>query len=138
MNRGRKKQEKGVIESLMLFVRDSIKQISDFLHLAALEAKLALKTLMLMAVLVFILSSVLTALWISVLAALFFGLLSLHFGLFTSSLLIVCVNLAALSAIFYLFAKMKPNLYFQGTVSQCTYSDKHVMDVAHERITTEN
>src|SRR5579864_9487006 len=106
MNKNGKKQHNNVLKSLILFVRVSIQQISDFLQLAALEARLALKTLVLMAILVFVLSSVLTALWVSIQVALFFVLVSFHFSLLSASLMMVGVNMAALVGILYLFVRM--------------------------------
>lgn len=134
---GKKRKKLTIVKSLIEFVLGCIKQISDLLHLAALEAQLAFKTLITLAVLIFILSSVITVSWLSVLVMVFFALLSAGFSLLSASVVIVCINLAVIGLIGFVFYKIKPNLFFPGTREQLHHPQQH-MELKHEKVTTED
>jgi len=122
--------------SLIEFIVGSIKWISDLVHLAALEAQLAVKTLVILAVLVFILGTVMTACWLSVLAVIFFYLLSLHFSMLTASLCLVGINMLILGLLAITMYKLKANLFFPNTREQLNHHGKEVQ--VNAQITTEN
>ncbi len=134
----KKNQNRSIIRSLVAFVVGYIKQISDLLHLAALEAQLAFKTLIVIVFLIFLLGSVITASWLSVLTLIFFGLLALDFSLLSASFIVVCINVLVLCLICYVIYKIKANLFFPGTVEQLSHPQKNIMELKHEKVTTEN
>ena len=133
-----KEKNPGFLAILADLVFSCVKRVSDLVHLAALEAQLALKTLVLIAVLVFLMGSVITALWLSVLTLIFVYLLSLHFSLLSASLVLVTINILVLSLICYVIIKVKTNLFFPGTMEQLGHSSIPSAELEHERITSKN
>ena len=89
-----------------------IKRIGDLLDLAALEAELALKTLVILAVLIFILGAVITVSWLSIIALLFIYLLSLHMSMLSAIAVVVAVNLFVLISLCIIMFKLKARLFF--------------------------
>jgi hypothetical protein len=119
-------------------VASYVQRISDLIHLATLEAQLAFRTLILIAMLIFLFGAILTAGWLSVLACLFIYLTSLHFSALTSSLVIVAINAGVLMSIVLVIYRIKKNLFFPSTRQQLQQVDIIPEDVENERLTAEN
>ena len=124
-----------VITNLVLLY---IKRVGDLIHLAALEAQLALRTLVMIAVLIFVTGSLLTVCWASLLTCLFFYLVSIQFSYLSASAIIFLINVAALAGIAFLIYKIKDNLFFPATTKQLSHKNLSELDVKHEQVTTEN
>ena len=133
-----KKNQPDIFAVLIDFIICYIKRISDLIDLAALEAQLAFKSLVLIAVLIFLLSSAVTVCWLSVLVLIFFYLLSLHFSLLATSMMIVGINLVVIGLIFFMIYRIKPYLFFPSTVEQLNHSVISSTELQHEKITTKN
>ena len=95
-----------------------IKRVSDLVNLAAIEAQLALKTLVILAILIFIVGSLLTACWITILTFIFFYLVSLNLSYLISSAIIVGINITVLAIVLFIIYKIKDNLFFPATRHQ--------------------
>jgi hypothetical protein len=132
------KAKPGIISTVFDLISSYIKRVSDLTRLMKLEAQLAVKTLAVIGILIFIMGSVLTTFWLSVLIVLFFYLLSLHYTLLGAALFIAGVNLILLTSIFLVIYKIKDNLFFKHTIHQMTFKPIDQDEATHERIATEN
>ena len=115
-----------------------MKRVNDLLHLAALEAQLALRTLVMIAILIFVLGTILTGFWLSILAFIFFYLESLHFSTLSASAMLVGINIFTLAGILAVIYKIKENLFFQETRNQLNMNQHTMEELKNERITNEN
>jgi uncharacterized membrane protein YqjE len=123
-----KNEQPNFILLVIELVANYMQRIQYLVNLAALEAQLAVKTLVVITALIFILSSVITVSWLSILALLFFYLVSIQYSWLTACAIIVMVNVLALATIFFVIHKIKRNLFFPSTREQLT----------HARLTAEN
>jgi hypothetical protein len=115
-----------------------VKRVSDLLHLASLEAQLALRTLVVIAMAIFLLSSLITVFWISLQTLIFIGLLALHFSAIAAGLIVVGINLVVLTSVFIYIYSIKENLFFHATRNQLAGKHTPMEDPDYEKITTEN
>jgi len=132
------KVKPGIVSTVMDLISSYIKRVSDLTRLMKLEAQLAVKTLAVLAVLVFILGSILTTFWLSVLVVVFFYLLSLNYTFLSAAFFIAGINLVILAGIFLVIYKLKDNLFFKHTIHQLTFKNTDPDETTHERIATEN
>jgi hypothetical protein len=106
-----------------------LKRLSDLAHLANLEAKLALKTLVNLTILLFVGILLLLASWCSLLTLLFIYLVSLNLSWLVSAAIVCAVNITLLiSVICYMFA-IKKYLFFPATrrqISETIMPDKEM------------
>lgn len=123
------------ITDLVLFY---IKRVSDLVHLAALEAQLALRTLVVIAILIFITTSLLTVCWASLLTFIFFYLVSIQFSNLLASGIIFFINVIVLATIVFAIYKIKDNLFFPATTKQLSEHNVSKLETKHEQITTKN
>jgi|GEM_PF-4031055 len=92
--------------------------VVDLAHLAALEAELAVKTFLVLAVLIFLLGSIITVSWLSILVWIFFYLVALHFSLLKAWSIIVGINLVVFIALGITIYRLKDRLFFPETRAQ--------------------
>jgi len=135
----RKKKTKDLITIASDFVLAYAKRVSELIQLASLEAQLALKTLVVMAIMIFLLSSIVTALFIAILALLFVTLVSLNVNLLAASLVVVGVCVGSLAFVIIYLYKIRENLLFRATCNQLNRKKTTSVDEKnHEKATTKN
>lgn len=117
--------QKGKKTSLALVLIDLIqayiRRFVDIVELASLEAKLAVKTLLNLTILFFILCILIISSWLSVLLLAFFYLISLNFSPLSASSIIVLANVCLIMICCFTMWKMKHNLFFPSTRKQLGY-----------------
>jgi uncharacterized membrane protein YqjE len=123
-------EDKGIsiISVITDLVSSYVERVSDLVNLAALEAQLAVKSLVAICMLIFVISSILTAFWITLLAFIFFCLVSLDYSQMLASLVLVIINIVMLSFLFYVIYRLKNNLFFPATREQLHYHTKEEVE----------
>lgn len=132
-----KRKKRGIFSWASDLFAAYLKRITDLLHLAALEAQLAIKSLVVISMLTFLLSSIITVTWLSLLGLVFFYLTSIAFSSLAACSVVVGLNIIVLFLIFYFIYRLKENLFFPSTRHQLQPFLKQD-DIEHERITTQN
>jgi hypothetical protein len=89
--------------------------ITGILHLAKLEARLAINSVILLTILFFVLLALAFSFWISILVVGFCYLIALHFSLLSAALLISASNLFLICLTIFIMHRAKKNLYFTAT-----------------------
>lgn len=97
-----------MIVYLIDMVLSQVNRVADLFHLLKLETKLAARTLVLIAILSFILSSVITVSWLSICIWLFFYLVSLHYSYLYAWSIITVINVGIMIILIaYLYSLKK-------------------------------
>jgi hypothetical protein len=105
-------------EIITNIIQASIKIITGVMHLTSLEANLARKSFIIIIALIFCLASLLTSTWLSLLVVLFIWLLSMHWSLLFSALIIMSLNVIIFTTLLLSILKIKENLLFHATRRQ--------------------
>src|SRR5580700_2626450 len=107
--------EPNLIQVLINLISAYFKRLNDLFHLAELEARLAVKTLVNIIFLSFVLCMLIISAWLCALTMLFVYLVSLHFSLLSAACIITFVNIFLITAIVIVILKIKKNLFFPAT-----------------------
>jgi hypothetical protein len=107
-----------VITLSINLIQAYLKRLNDIAHLVNLEAKLALRTLIVLVSLAVVLLLLLLSSWLSLLALLFVTLLKFHYSLLTTSAAITVLNLILLLCTYAYMHKLKQYLLFPATRRQ--------------------
>jgi hypothetical protein len=108
-------EQPSLLMSMLHLIQAYLNRLSDIMHLASLEARLALKTLVSLTLLFFFLFILLLSSWLSVMMLLFVTLLSWHYSLIFSAAIITVLNLSLLIIGTLYSLKLKRNLFFPAT-----------------------
>lgn len=121
-----------VITVIIKLIQAHLKRLSDILHLASLEAKLAVKTSFSLAALFFIVCILLTSSWLSLLFLLCSFILSLGYSLLFSALVIASLNILLLIISCLIIWKLKQNLFFPATRKEIHHAVTANKGIQHE------
>lgn len=95
-----------------------INRLTDLIHLAGLEAKLAVKTLVNIIILIFIMIIFLISTWLCFLFLVFSYLISLHLSWVFSAFILTLLNIILFAVVCLFILKIKKNLFFPATRKQ--------------------
>ncbi|EKD72617.1 MAG: hypothetical protein ACD_45C00623G0003 [uncultured bacterium] len=107
------------IKNIIMLVPNIINILSNVIALVNLETRIAGKTIVAILTLAVIYATLLTATWLSLLAILVVYLVSLQWSLLVSLLIALALNIVCLLVIGLILLRMKKNLFFPATVSEC-------------------
>jgi hypothetical protein len=107
--------EPNFIQIIINLISAYFKRLNDLIHLAGLEARLAVSTFVTIIVLFFILFVLSISTWLCILYGLFIFLVALHFTWLFSAAMLILLNLALIVATVSAILKMKNNLFFPAT-----------------------
>jgi hypothetical protein len=88
------------------------KRLTDLIHLAGLETRLAIKTLITISILLFIIIILLVSTWLCCLLIIFSYLISLHYSWVFSACLLTIFNIVLMAIVFCCILIIKKNLFF--------------------------
>lgn len=95
-----------------------VKRLTDLTQLASLEAKLAVKSLIKIIILVYFLGFVFISTWLCLLLVLFLYLVSLQFSWISAAFIITSLNCIIFFIIIFSIFKLKKNIFFPATRRQ--------------------
>jgi len=101
--------------------------LSDMAHLFNLEAKLAVKSLVIIIALAFVMSLLLLSSWLSAMTLLFVVLLDFDFSKLTAATVVTLVNLIVLATLYACTLRLRKNLLFAATRRQIAKT-LHILD----------
>ncbi len=101
--------------------------MSDMAHLFNLEAKLAMKSLVIIIVLAFVMSLLLLSSWLSAMTLLFVALLDFNFSKLAAAAVVALVNIVVLASLFAYTRRLRKNLLFAATRRQIAKT-LHILD----------
>lgn len=105
-------------ERITTLAKAYLSMLEDIIGVVTLEARLALKSLIYISIILASIVLLLICCWICLLASLFVGLMALGLNSFISLLLLVALNLMIIVALLGLIYKFKQNLRFKATRKQ--------------------
>lgn len=126
-----------ILKTLLNIIQAYIQRIAALTQLATLEAKLALKTLLIITVLLFVLSIIFLSTWFSLLF-LCYQWLSEYFSPIISATCIVGINVFVLLLIVGTILKIKKNLFFPTTRSHLQQFNPKHEELLDENLTPKN
>lgn len=131
-------KEPGLITVLSNLFIAYLKRFTELIHLAELEAKLAVKTLIQIFILLYFSTLLLLTAWLSLLGVLFFYLTSLHFTPLFAACVIAALNILLILLIAMSIFIIKKNLFFPATRRQLQLTVANEEGIQHERTETSN
>lgn len=106
------------IQIIINIISAYIDRVIDIIHLAELEIRLALRTLIGILILSLVLLILLSSTWLCFLFLTFIYLISQHFSWLLSAFIITMLNVVLITLIVFSILRMKKNLSFPATRRQ--------------------
>lgn len=112
--------------------------VNELIHLASLESKLAVKSLVKIVALSFIVATLLTSTWLCILALLFVLIIAMHLSSSFALCIITLLNVLLLVMVSILIIRAKDKLFFPATRRQLRFASKVNEESANEQPGMEN
>lgn len=113
-----KRKPLGLINVAIHLIQAYVNRFIDLTQLASLEARLAVKTLVMIAIMAVVMLVFIASTWGSLQLLFFFYLISLKFTFISASLMLVGLNFIVLLTIGLYIKRIKRHLYFPATRKQ--------------------
>lgn len=109
------KKALSLIKIFKNLIQAYVQRITDITHLASLEARLAIKTLITISILCLVIVLFAISFWLNLLLVFYLYLVSLHYSFLASAIFILGLNFVAILVTYLVIRKIKKNLFFPAT-----------------------